>query len=605
MALYLQLGTAFLPPAPSLNPGLQYLKSVLYKDSTVEGSHVMREHLAAVEASQAAETLAREVKREGMELFRMAEEDATSSAFNYQDRIRAAAALEQYLQEQKAKYFDWTHQQKVRLVRDLESLHDVAAHQAKVHWTCVHCGTLNQRYMYACEFCGESSRMQGVEPVVESCSCHESWVKCEGHCQLLVERIAVALAAYPANPSVVYAAMSLAHSIVESTVDEAVVTCVAQLRLLLHHCTNVATSKAVRVVTVLQDDLNLENVTSIEARTSSIVSFRVEDEEMQGVLTVLQKLGVGVKFGFCDVMSLTPGTTISKAKKTKNGSSSRPRRGILQKSSDVGTAIPVAEIYAHIEASTTLSRDSIGMLFISSYVITLLLGMLLGIVLAPYADDLKWPTAEMRSRGQAVSLIFGAIVAALSGAGVALAESNANISSVVGTAIAAALLPPTVNCGISLSYAIIGPLFLTDYEVTKKNVFFEIAVGSALLVWINIIFIYLSAVVVFKFKQVDKFELVRNVDESTWQNLPKLGKTPRMRDHALPPNLCREDVSSDGTSSPGILPQVSTVQGDSAHHLVDLPPPLPTTAMKRRIRSVSEDDNDSPLAKSTLNVSGV
>ncbi|ETW00538.1 hypothetical protein, variant [Aphanomyces invadans] len=379
---------------------------------------------------------------------------------------------------------------------------------------------------------------------------------------------------------------------------------------------------------------------------------------MQGVLTVLQKLGVGVKFGFCDVMSLTPGTTISKAKKTKNGSSSRPRRGILQKSSDVGTAIPVAEIYAHIEASTTLSRDSIGMLFISSsiagiglagdsptcvvasmllsplmgpilgcsfgyairdrnmflnglsneltaLVITLLLGMLLGIVLAPYADDLKWPTAEMRSRGQAVSLIFGAIVAALSGAGVALAESNANISSVVGTAIAAALLPPTVNCGISLSYAIIGPLFLTDYEVTKKNVFFEIAVGSALLVWINIIFIYLSAVVVFKFKQVDKFELVRNVDESTWQNLPKLGKTPRMRDHGLPPNLCREDVSSDGTSSPGILPEVSTVQGDSAHHLVDLPPPLPTTAMKRRIRSVSEDDNDSPLAKSTLNVSGV
>ncbi|KAF0716183.1 hypothetical protein AaE_011168, partial [Aphanomyces astaci] len=101
------------------------------------------------------------------------------------------------------------------------------------------------------------------------------------------------------------------------------------------------------VVTVLQDDLNLENVTSIEARTSSI------------------KLGVGVQFGFCDVMSLTMGTTISKAKRgSKN--SMRSRRGIFQKASDV-PAIPVAEIYAHIEASTTLSRDSIGMLFISSY----------------------------------------------------------------------------------------------------------------------------------------------------------------------------------------------------------------------------------------------
>ncbi|RHY09931.1 hypothetical protein DYB36_003437 [Aphanomyces astaci] len=142
------------------------------------------------------------------------------------------------------------------------------------------------------------------------------------------------------------------------------------------------------------------------------------------------------------------GTTISKAKRgSKN--SMRSRRGIFQKASDV-PAIPVAEIYAHIEASTTLSRDSIGMLFISSYgllphvhktspspfhviwqAITFLLGRLVGIVLVPYADDVKWPTVEMSSRGQAVSLIFGAMVAALSGAGVALAESNANISSVV------------------------------------------------------------------------------------------------------------------------------------------------------------------------------
>ncbi|KAG9413936.1 hypothetical protein AC1031_013138 [Aphanomyces cochlioides] len=387
-----------------------------------------------------------------------------------------------------------------------------------------------------------------------------------------------------------------------------------------------------KVVTVLQDDLKLENVTSIEARTSSIVTFRVEDEEMQGVLTVLQKLGVGVQFGFCDVMSLTPGTTISKTKRGKNGQHRLKRGGILQKSSDVGTAIPVAEIYARIEASTTLSRDSIGMLFISSsiagiglagdsstcvvasmllsplmgpilgcsfgyairdrnmfltglsneltaLVITLMLGMILGIVLAPYADDLKWPTAEMRSRGQAVSLIFGAIVAALSGAGVALAESNANISSVVGTAIAAALLPPTVNCGICLSYAIIGPLFLTDYEVTKKNVFFEIAVGSALLVWINIIFIYLSAVVVFKFKQVDKFQLIRKVDETQWQNLPKLGKTPRMRPTTLPfqdTNLSTIPLDTTETFS------------DETHG---------NNPVKRRIRGLSEDDNDSPLAK--------
>jgi hypothetical protein len=149
----------------------------------------------------------------------------------------------------------------------------------------------------------------------------------------------------------------------------------------------------------------------------------------------------------------------------------------------------------------------------------------------------------MRSRGHVTSLIFGAVVAALSGAGVALAESNANISSVVGTAIASALLPPTVNCGICLSYAILGPHFIKDFQAMKRNVFFEIAVGSALLVWINIIFIYLSAVLVFKFKQVSKFRLIRKVDESIWQNLPKLGNTP-MSSHRLPFGVTQTTLST-------------------------------------------------------------
>lgn len=111
--------------------------------------------------------------------------------------------------------------------------------------------------------------------------------------------------------------------------------------------------------------LKLDNVTSVEARTSSIVTFRVEDEEMQAILTKLQSMGVGVQFGFCDVMSLTPGTTISKRKTKKK----KRRVGrILERSTDVGTAVPVAEMYAHIEANSTLSRDSVGMLLISSYV---------------------------------------------------------------------------------------------------------------------------------------------------------------------------------------------------------------------------------------------
>ncbi|DBA02344.1 TPA: hypothetical protein N0F65_007163 [Lagenidium giganteum] len=334
-----------------------------------------------------------------------------------------------------------------------------------------------------------------------------------------------------------------------------------------------------KIVSTLQDVLKVGNVTSVEARNTSIVTFRVEDEEMQSILNKLQKMGVGVQFGFCDVMSLTPGTTLSKS---KSGVKKKRRTGrILERSTDVGTAIPVAEMYASIESHSTLSRDSVGMLLISSAIagiglagdsgtyvvasmllspmmgpilgcafgfairdrslfingflnllfalmITLLLGMIIGASLSPYAGQLKWPTNEMRSRGQAIQLLFGAIVAALSGAGVALAESNANISSVVGTAIAAALLPPTVNSGICFSYVIIGQYFVQDDAIgeEEKLVFYEIAVGSAMLLWINVIFIYLTAVLVFKFKQVDKFQLIRRIDEGAWQDLPRVQKSP-------------------------------------------------------------------------------
>ncbi|KAF1788614.1 Protein of unknown function DUF389 [Phytophthora cactorum] len=366
-------------------------------------------------------------------------------------------------------------------------------------------------------------------------------------------------------------------------------------------------NKVSEVVSVLQDELKLDNVTSVEARTSSIVTFRVEDEEMQAILNKLQNMGVGVQFGFCDVMSLTPGTTMRKRNRSKKKKRSVGR--ILERNTDVGTAVPVAEMYAHIEANSTLSRDSVVMLLISSSIagiglagdsgvriadileyvegdtnaatitlqtyvvasmllspmmgpilgcafgfalrdknlfingmlnglfaltITFLLGIMIGAFLSPYAVTLNWPTAEMRERGQAIQLLFGAIVAALSGTGVALAESNANISSVVGVAIAAALLPPTVNCGICFSYVMIGQYFV-------------IAVGSLMLLWINVVLIYVTAVLVFKIKKVDQFQLIRRIDEGAWQNLPRVQRTPAHRDLRRQDFDRRERVESKGS----------------------------------------------------------
>ncbi|ETV84774.1 hypothetical protein H257_03871 [Aphanomyces astaci] len=132
IARHLQLWEE-LPPPSRLNPGLQYFKSVIYKDSTIEGSHLMREHIAAVEAAHSAAMLAQNVHREHRELIDMADTDVSSSSFNHQEKILAATALERNLQEQKTKYLAWsTHQN--RLFRDYDGLQNVVTHHAKIRW---------------------------------------------------------------------------------------------------------------------------------------------------------------------------------------------------------------------------------------------------------------------------------------------------------------------------------------------------------------------------------------------------------------------------------------------------------------------------------------
>lgn len=231
--------------------------------------------------------------------------------------------------------------------------------------------------------------------------------------------------------------------------------------------------------------------------------------------------------------------------------------------------------------------------------------MIIGALLSPYAAALNWPTNEMRSRGQAIQLLFGAVVAALSGTGVALAESNANISSVVGTAIAAALLPPTVNSGICFSYVIIGQYFVADDVIGEEQrlVFYEIAVGSAMLVWINVIFIYVTAVMVFKIKKVGEFQLIRKVDEVAWTNLPRVQRSPTNAEHhrkqsaaAHQQRVERMDSTSSVNSSHELLGENNKSNKDARHEdaKANALPDLPTSPLRRRQRppSIFIQDDD-------------
>jgi uncharacterized hydrophobic protein (TIGR00271 family) len=79
--------------------------------------------------------------------------------------------------------------------------------------------------------------------------------------------------------------------------------------------------------------------------------------------------------------------------------------------------------------------------------ISLLVGLVTGLVGAAWAEELDWPTNEMSSRGQWSALIIGLVFAIPSGAGVALSVTSGGGNSLVGVAIAASLLPPVVNTG--------------------------------------------------------------------------------------------------------------------------------------------------------------
>ncbi|CAF1100407.1 unnamed protein product [Rotaria sordida] len=72
-----------------------------------------------------------------------------------------------------------------------------------------------------------------------------------------------------------------------------------------------------------------------------------------------------------------------------------------------------------------------------------------------WGSSMSFPTSEMKARGDLKRLWVGVLIALPSGAGVALSVLGGNTGSLVGVAISASLLPPAVNCGLLLAYAIL------------------------------------------------------------------------------------------------------------------------------------------------------
>eukprot|EP00486_Rosalina_sp_Unknown_P015472 CAMPEP_0201595676 /NCGR_PEP_ID=MMETSP0190_2-20130828/192602_1 /ASSEMBLY_ACC=CAM_ASM_000263 /TAXON_ID=37353 /ORGANISM="Rosalina sp." /LENGTH=488 /DNA_ID=CAMNT_0048055747 /DNA_START=1419 /DNA_END=2885 /DNA_ORIENTATION=- len=124
-------------------------------------------------------------------------------------------------------------------------------------------------------------------------------------------------------------------------------------------------------------------------------------------------------------------------------------------------------------------------------------------VSAPEDDDgnLIWPTDEMKSRGHVPGLASGAFIAAVSGVGVALSVLGEYLSTVIGVAISASLLPPAVNCGMLMALTLYGELGPHDMHIDGKDTLHQAGI-SFLLTILNIVIIIIVGRVMFLIKNV-------------------------------------------------------------------------------------------------------
>lgn len=95
-----------------------------------------------------------------------------------------------------------------------------------------------------------------------------------------------------------------------------------------------------------------------------------------------------------------------------------------------------------------LRNEAIGIL------LTFIFGILGGMVISGFAAP-DWETTEMTARGDFAGLAPGVLIAIPCGMALGLSVSSADGMVLVGVAIAAALLPPIVNSGLSLAFGLV------------------------------------------------------------------------------------------------------------------------------------------------------
>ncbi len=339
--------------------------------------------------------------------------------------------------------------------------------------------------------------------------------------------------------------------------------------------------KTEAVFDFLLDALNIKNIMKFNADNAIVLQFRIKDDSVNETIEGLKSRGVGVEYGFVDILDLK---------------ASLPRE-VEEKANDAKlqreATLAVEEIYENVKKQASLSFDYISFVIlaalmagigliqnnitviVASMLLSPLMGPMLGVALGHVVRDNALFVKGTRNEliGIALSLSVGAVlgvvlmifspgivtavqadfeagaiteitrrggfaaldvgVAIFSGAAVAVSVTRGDMSSLVGVAISAALMPPAVNAAMM---AILG-------IATANAIVLQIGIGSFALLIMNIILIDISAIVMFKVKK-----LTHMADKSaTWTAVTQFRKSSEsLYHHRAPEN--KENKAATFTS---------------------------------------------------------
>jgi len=151
---------------------------------------------------------------------------------------------------------------------------------------------------------------------------------------------------------------------------------------------------------------------------------------------------------------------------------------------------------------------------ITCYVMGCLFGLILGDILGHAGNSsYPWPGSQMMTNLE-WNLIISIIVSSAAGMVLGVSMTSTGGNALVGTAISAGLLPPLVNAGMLMAYALI---YASD---DMRGPFYNMGVYNIIFYFTHVVVIVIVANIIFWLKDIDP--RFREGEDSNFQDVPTL-----------------------------------------------------------------------------------